>query len=75
MLINKVPRLACRTQVGRLLNGLDTVDLVFYPALEVIESWNEKEEILIEPLPHLPIIKDLIVIIAAGNTAWSEASA
>ncbi len=61
MLINKVPRLACRTQVERLLNGSDTVDLVFYHALEVTEPWNEKEEILIEPLPNLPIIKDLIV--------------
>ena len=61
LLINKVPRLACRTQVEKLLDGTASIDLVHYPALEITEPWNEKEEILIEPLPHLPIIKDLIV--------------
>jgi len=61
MLINKVPRLACRTQVDKLLNGFEDIDLTPYPAIEIREPWNKKEEILIEPLPHLPIIDDLIV--------------
>ena len=61
MLINKVPRLACKTQVSKLLLGKEEIDLKPYPSIEVTEPWNKKEEILIEPLPHLPMIKDLIV--------------
>ncbi len=62
MLINKVPRLACRTQVDSLLKGELKTDLVPYPAIEeTTTEWNPKEEVLIEPLPHLPVIKDLIV--------------
>ena len=61
MLINKVPRLACRTQVSSLLKGKNEIELVPYPGIEVTEPWDNREEILVEPLPHLPIIKDLIV--------------
>ncbi len=61
MLINKVPRLACRTQAKALLAGRDAVDLKFYPALKARVEWDESTEILVEPLPHLPVIKDLIV--------------
>lgn len=62
MLINKVPRLACRTQVVPLLKGELKTDLVPYHAVEeVTVSWDSEEEILVEPLPHLPVIKDLIV--------------
>jgi succinate dehydrogenase / fumarate reductase iron-sulfur subunit len=46
MLINKVPRLACRTQVRQLLDG---------------EAWDAGREIIVEPLPHLTVIKDLVV--------------
>ena len=62
MLINKVPRLACRTQAVPLLKGELKVNLVPYSAIEEeTVPWNPEEEILIEPLPHLPVIKDLIV--------------
>jgi len=62
MLINKVPRLACRTQVESLINGDLKIDLIPYPAIEETTiPWNQEEELLIEPLPHLPVIKDLIV--------------
>ncbi len=62
MLINKVPRLACRTQVASLLKGELQMNLVPYSAIEEITvPWNPEEEILVEPLPHLPVIKDLIV--------------
>ncbi len=61
MLINKVPRLACRTQVTSLMKGELQITLSSYPAIQETVSWNPDEEILIEPLPHLPIIKDLIV--------------
>ena len=38
------------------------MNLVPYPAIEeTTVPWNPEEEILVEPLPHLPVIKDLIV--------------
>ncbi len=62
MLINKVPRLACRTQVASLLKGELQMNLISYPAIEEETTpWNSEEEILVEPIPHLPVIKDLIV--------------
>ena len=62
MLINKVPRLACRTQVSALLEGTNSVELKLYPAIESeTVLWNPNEEIIIEPLPHFPVEKDFIV--------------
>lgn len=61
MLINKVPQLACRTQVEKLIKGMDLPELAPYPAIEKRENWDPETEILVEPLPHLPVIKDLIV--------------
>lgn len=61
MLINKVPRLACRTQIGALLEGKDEISLKAYAAIEINEPWDLEEEILIEPLPHMLVIKDLVV--------------
>ncbi len=61
MLINKVPRLACRTQVAPLLSGEDRMILSPYPALHVDTPWDPHEEVLVEPLPHLPVIRDLVV--------------
>jgi len=61
MLINKVPRLACRTQVKSLLKGELKVSIIPYPAIGETVPWNSEEEILVEPLPHLPVIRDLIV--------------
>jgi succinate dehydrogenase / fumarate reductase iron-sulfur subunit len=65
MLINRVPRLACRTQASALLEGGDVVDLKPYPALEAEVEWDPGSEILVEPLPHLPVIKDLVVDMTA----------
>jgi succinate dehydrogenase / fumarate reductase iron-sulfur subunit len=61
VLVNKVPRLTCRTQVAALLHGAPETKLKPYPAIEVNDPWNPDEEILVEPLPHLPVIRDLIV--------------
>jgi len=61
MLINRVPRLACRTQVGALVAGDPGPVLSHYPLPGLDEPWNPRTEIIIEPLPHLPVIKDLIV--------------
>ncbi len=61
MLINKVPQLACRTQVEKLIKGMDLPELASYPGIENGENWDPENEILVEPLLHFPIIKDLIV--------------
>ncbi len=60
MLINKVPRLACRTQVKPLLEGEDNAEIKHYPALDEGEEVSD-DSLLVEPLPHLPVVKDLIV--------------
>jgi len=60
MLINKEPRLACRTQVSDVKDN--DMKLKPFPALtEKPTGWNPNEEILIEPLPNMPIMKDLVV--------------
>ncbi len=61
MLINKVPRLACRTQVETLLRGEGEVKLRLFPGMEETVEWDPESEVLVEPLPNLAIIKDLIV--------------
>ncbi|MDD1669108.1 MAG: succinate dehydrogenase/fumarate reductase iron-sulfur subunit [Methanomicrobiales archaeon] len=61
MLINKVPRLACRTQVQSLLEGKEDLHLVPYPATGPTVPWDPAKEVLVEPLPHLPVIRDLVV--------------
>ena len=60
MLINKEPRLACRTQVA----DVKDTDMKLKPFAAISESpsgWKQDAEILIEPLPNMPILKDLIV--------------
>jgi succinate dehydrogenase / fumarate reductase, iron-sulfur subunit len=61
MLINRIPRLACRTQLEALIAGNPGPALSHYPLPEYAEPWDPKEEVIVEPLPHLPVIKDLIV--------------
>ncbi|HYA32882.1 MAG TPA: succinate dehydrogenase/fumarate reductase iron-sulfur subunit [Candidatus Bathyarchaeia archaeon] len=61
MLINKVPRLACRSQLLPLLKGQLEVSIAPYPAIGETVPWNPQEAVLVEPLPHLPVIRDLIV--------------
>ena len=61
MMINKFPCLACRTQLEELVRGMELPKLKPYPAIVGGETWDLENEILIEPLPHLPKIKDLVV--------------
>lgn len=61
MLINKVPRLACRTQLRALIEGRDRIELKAFPALGDAGAWNPGREVLIEPLPLLHVVKDLVV--------------
>lgn len=61
MIINKIPRLACRTQISNLANekplGLRNAFGKMMPTIE----WDPKKEVLIEPLTNFKIIKDLAV--------------
>ncbi len=61
MLINKVPRLACRTQLQQLIDGTIHIPLKSYSNIQGGESWDPATEILVEPLPTFPVLKDLIV--------------
>jgi len=60
MTIDKVPMLACRTQVSTVKTTKKPINLP-----EVIygdtSDWDQDNEILIEPLPNMTVIKDLIV--------------
>ena len=60
MLINKVPRLACRTQVAELVNE---TPMKLNPSHSIRQTtgWDPSNEVLIEPLPNMTVIKDLVV--------------
>lgn len=60
MLINKVPRLARRTQVSNAMNEM-TVDAVQWGPLARPAVSIARDEILIEPLPNFEVLRDLIV--------------
>ena len=71
MLINKEPRLACRTQLSEV--GRDSMKLKSFPALsDIPKGWNPEEEILIEPLPNMPVLKDLVVDMSSFYEALSS---
>jgi succinate dehydrogenase / fumarate reductase iron-sulfur subunit len=62
ILINRVPRLACRTQVKEVAESEGGVHLIFPPPTKNSEmTWDPAEEILIEPMPNMPVIRDLVV--------------
>ena len=61
MLINKIPRLACRTQVSSLVHEAGMPGLAPFPAQQNAVAWDPESEVLIEPLPNLPVIRDLVV--------------
>ena len=60
MLINKVPRLACRTQVADLI-GETPMNLTPSQSIGQTTGWDQSTEVLIEPLPNMRVIKDLVV--------------
>jgi succinate dehydrogenase / fumarate reductase iron-sulfur subunit len=59
MLINKKHRLACRTQVAEIENEHVISPAAYGPV--VIPLVKTGDHILVEPLPNLPVIRDLIV--------------
>ena len=57
--INKFPQLACKTQVYpiELKKHRQVPELTFGE----IPNWDQENEILIEPLPNMVVVKDLVV--------------
>ncbi|MGD1061401.1 MAG: succinate dehydrogenase/fumarate reductase iron-sulfur subunit [Methanomassiliicoccales archaeon] len=60
MLIDRVPRLACRTQVKDLLSGKAKLELVPFLASN-LTGYDHSTEVLVEPLPNMPVQRDLAV--------------
>ncbi len=65
MTINKFPRLACKTQISRLKS--EKVLKILETEFGDTSDWDEETEILVEPLPNMDIIKDLVVDM---NSFW-----
>jgi succinate dehydrogenase / fumarate reductase iron-sulfur subunit len=61
MLIDKVPRLACRTQTSTVKDDKVNMREPFDALISKPQGWDPANEILVEPLPNLPILKDLVV--------------
>ncbi|MFX1556910.1 MAG: succinate dehydrogenase/fumarate reductase iron-sulfur subunit [Promethearchaeota archaeon] len=60
MTIDKVPMLACRAQVLTIKTMKKPINLPEFNFGE-ISNWDKDNEILVEPLPNMRIIKDLVV--------------
>ncbi|MFX0006401.1 MAG: succinate dehydrogenase/fumarate reductase iron-sulfur subunit [Promethearchaeota archaeon] len=58
--INKVPLLACRTQVLTLKTAKKPNNLPEFNFGD-LPNWDQETEILVEPVPNMKILKDLIV--------------
>ncbi len=59
MLINGIPRLACKTQVSSLLAGDPGPKLAKFLKDQAVE-YDRSNEVLVEPLPNMPVLKDLV---------------
>lgn len=60
MMINREIRLACRTQMSSIRAQKPQNLAPFEPLLKTL-PWDRENEILVEPLPGLPVLKDLVV--------------
>ena len=58
--IDKVPLLACRTQIATVKSAKKPVNLPEFKFGDH-SDWDPKTEILIEPLPNMTVLKDLVV--------------
>jgi succinate dehydrogenase / fumarate reductase iron-sulfur subunit len=58
--VDKVPDLACRTQVSQVKTKKKPSKLPEF-SFGKHSDWDQQNEILIEPLPNMPILKDLVV--------------
>jgi succinate dehydrogenase / fumarate reductase iron-sulfur subunit len=60
MTIDKVPLLACRTQLSTVKTTKKPVNLPEFKFGDP-ENWDQDNELLIEPLPNMTVLKDLVV--------------
>ncbi|MFX1294809.1 MAG: succinate dehydrogenase/fumarate reductase iron-sulfur subunit [Promethearchaeota archaeon] len=60
MTVDKVPLLACRTQVSTVKTMKKPINLPEFNFGDD-SNWDKENEILIEPLPNMEILKDLVV--------------
>jgi len=60
MTVDKVPLLACRTQVSTVKTMKKPINLPEFK-FGNDSSWDKENEILIEPLPNMEVLKDLVV--------------
>jgi succinate dehydrogenase / fumarate reductase iron-sulfur subunit len=60
MTIDKVPLLACRTQVSTVKTAKKPINLPEFRFGDH-SDWDPENEILIEPLPNMKVLKDLVV--------------
>ena len=60
MTIDKIPLLACRTQVSIVKTSKNPVNLPEFNFGDHAD-WDAETEILIEPLPNMTVLKDLVV--------------
>jgi succinate dehydrogenase / fumarate reductase iron-sulfur subunit len=58
--VNKIPELACRNQISEVKTKKNPPNLPEFMFGEP-PDWDQENEILIEPLPNMPILKDLVV--------------
>jgi len=59
--IDKFPRLACKTQMISVKSVQKPTNLPELNFGKIPNDWDKENEILIEPLPNMKVIKDLIV--------------
>lgn len=71
MSINREPRLACRTQVADISNAR-SLGLTQFKGLTREKPWDKNMEVLIEPLPNLPVERDLIVDMTRFFVAYKK---
>lgn len=60
MTVDKVPLLACRTQVSTVKTTKKPINLPEFK-FGNDSNWDKENEILIEPLPNMEVLKDLVV--------------
>lgn len=63
MTIDKVPLLTCRTQISTVKSAKKPSNLPEFNFGD-LPNWDQKSEILIEPLPNMTVLKDLVVDMA-----------
>ncbi|MFW9783124.1 MAG: succinate dehydrogenase/fumarate reductase iron-sulfur subunit [Candidatus Heimdallarchaeota archaeon] len=67
MTIDKIPLLACRSQISTLKSYKKPINLPHFDFGTNL-NWDSENEILVEPLPNMIIIKDLVVDM---DTFWN----